>query len=108
MSVSTAWTSRKSRLDAPGNVRATQVLPPSVVRRQVPSEPLTQAMSRLTTLSPRSRAFVPLSCGVHWAEDELAIRRKSIGVIHVFTLRPSLAPGPESGIARDGNMPLLE
>src|SRR5579864_4270823 len=62
---SNARTARKSRSLAPSTFDAFQVLPPSMVRSQVPPLPLAQATFSLTAHTPRSEAVVPDSCGCH-------------------------------------------
>src|SRR5215510_3199907 len=58
----TPCTSRNCRESAPGTRPVFHVAPPSVVRSQVPSDPLTQTVRSSTGLTAMSSAFVPLSC----------------------------------------------
>src|SRR4051794_8162367 len=58
---------------------ADQVLPPSVVRPNVPRVPPTQATFGLTTHRPRKSASVPLACGCHWPQALAAAAPAAFG-----------------------------
>jgi hypothetical protein len=55
--------SRKSSPPASGTSSFVQVDPPSAVRSTVPFAPLAHATRSLDALTPRNRAFTPLTCG---------------------------------------------
>ena len=62
---SNAWISRKSNSSAPGTMVDDQVVPPSVVRKTVPEEPLDQMTLSLKTCNPRRLASTPDDCICH-------------------------------------------
>src|SRR5438094_4415015 len=60
----TPCTSRNWSVPAPGTCRDIQVVPPSVVRANIPPAALAHTTLSLTGLTAKNRKVVPVSCGV--------------------------------------------
>src|SRR5579864_3870376 len=93
--------SLKSRLEAPETVHFRQLVPPSIVRRTVPCVPLAQTTLGLATLTPRSRAVVPLVCTVQLssagAEPNIALVKEMRITPAGDAFRPFRAGGQNGG-----------
>src|SRR5215472_7014315 len=81
VSPSMAYTLRKSSFSAPGTVPACQVSPPSVVRTNVPSVPLTQTTLRLTMLNPNRLASVFDFCACQSAKAGKTNNGRTINIL---------------------------